>query len=89
MSEHCEMWLEKKTGAKQFRIALLAPPDVEVLGIFKPAASQDSMPERRLYVSEWYDDIKGAEGDMNRTAIDLNEKDVKFLFFREIRQESM
>jgi hypothetical protein len=82
---YCELWLESVKGMSSFRVALLAPDDFERPEGFTLASVQiDS--EKKLYLSEPIEGIKAAKKSIEATAQFYNDRDLKFLFFREIRK---
>ena len=82
---HCELWLESANGVSKLRVALLAPMDFEIPDGFFEAEVQNET-DSILYVSEWFDGIKGAKSFIDEAAQFYSEKDLRFLYFREIRK---
>ena len=86
MVSYCELWLEMKGQLKEFRVALLAPEGEELPVGFVENEFQNMLPEKKLYVSQWFDGIAAAKKAMNNAAQFYTDRDIKFLFFREIRK---
>ncbi len=85
---YCELWLESVGGMSSFRVALLAPDEFELPEGFTLAAVQiDS--EKKLYLSEPIDGIKAAKKSIEAAAQFYSDRDLKFLFFREIRKPTI
>ncbi|MFW9795291.1 MAG: hypothetical protein ACFFEE_13370 [Candidatus Thorarchaeota archaeon] len=82
---YCELWLESKGGLSQFRVALLAPEEFDLPEGFTLANSQHD-PDKKFYVSCWYDGIVAAKKAIDAAAQFYSERDLKFLYFREIRK---
>jgi hypothetical protein len=82
---YCELWLESVGGMSSFRVALLAPDEFELPEGFALADAQiDS--EKKLYLSEPIEGIKAAKKSIEAAAQFYSDRDLKFLFFREIRK---
>ncbi|MFW9933691.1 MAG: hypothetical protein ACFFDR_13685 [Candidatus Thorarchaeota archaeon] len=81
---HCELWLEMK--GKSFRVALLVPAEIDIAEEYIECEDYEHPSGKGLYVTKWYDGIHDARDKMDATAQFYNDKGVKFLFFREIRQ---
>lgn len=86
---HCELWLEMKIGMKEIRVALLAPVGFEIPEDFNKLEMDDKIPDKILYVTEWIEGIKRAKEKMNEAAQFYNDREIKFLFFRELRKPSI
>ncbi|MFW9961727.1 MAG: hypothetical protein ACFFDV_11955 [Candidatus Thorarchaeota archaeon] len=85
---YCELWLESVKGMSCFRVALLAPDEFELPAGFILATIQiDS--EKKLYLSEPIDGIKAAKKCIEAAAQFYSDRDLKFLFFREIRKSTV
>ena len=82
---YCELWLESKAGLSQFRVALLVPDEFELPEGFALSGAQPN-PNKKFYVSEWYDGIKEAKKAIDAAAQFYSDKNLKFLYFREIRK---
>ena len=82
---YSELWLESEGGLSQFRVALLAPVEYEIPEGFTLADNQID-PEKKFYVSEWLDGIVAAKKAIDAAAKYYNDRDLKFLYFREIRK---
>jgi hypothetical protein len=82
---HCELWLESANGVSRLRVALLAPEDFEIPDGFTKAEVQKEE-DSTLYVSDWFDGIKPAKSFIDEAAQFYSDKDLKFLYFREIRK---
>ncbi|MHA1928244.1 MAG: hypothetical protein ACTSV2_06665 [Candidatus Thorarchaeota archaeon] len=83
---HSELWLEMKGSMKQFRVALLIPEGFEIPEGFSQAEKQRTDTEKIFLVTEWIDGIKKAKDEINRAAKFYNDREIKFLFFRELRK---
>ncbi|TFG11954.1 hypothetical protein EU537_10785 [Candidatus Thorarchaeota archaeon] len=75
-----------KEGFKVFRVALLVPIEFDVPGEFEKSAVQPDLPEKQLFVSDWFDGIAGAKELMDDAAEFYGDRKIKYLFFREIRR---
>ena len=85
---YCELWLESVKGMSCFRVALLAPDEFEIPEGFALSEVQiDS--EKKLYLSEPIDGIKAAKKSIEAAAQYYSDRDLKFLFFREIRKATI
>ena len=82
---YCELWLESVKGMSSFRVALLAPEEFERPEGFTLVSIQTNS-EKKLYLSEPIDGIKAAKKSIEAAAQFYNDRDLKFLFFREIRK---
>lgn len=82
---YCELWLESTKGASSFRVALLAPDDFELPEGFALSEIQID-DEKKLYVSEWFEGIIAAKKAIDLAAQFYSDRDLKFLYFREIRK---
>ncbi len=82
---YCELWLESKGGLSQFRVALLVPDDFELPEGFTLADAQHD-PDKKFYVSEWHHGIAQAKKAIDAAAQFYSDRDLKFLYFREIRK---
>ena len=82
---YCELWLESEGGTSSFRVALLAPDEYELPDGFCLSDAQID-PEKKLYVSDWYDSIMAAKKAIDIAAKFYSDRDLKFLYFREIRE---
>ncbi|TFG34243.1 hypothetical protein EU527_04295 [Candidatus Thorarchaeota archaeon] len=82
---YCELWLESPGGTSSFRVALLAPDEFELPeGFVLSDAQIDS--EKKLYVSNWFEGIIAAKKAIDVAAQFYSDRDLKFLYFREIRR---
>ncbi|MFW9964715.1 MAG: hypothetical protein ACFFCX_14200 [Candidatus Sifarchaeia archaeon] len=82
---YCELWLESKSGLAQFRVAILVPDEFDIPEGFTLANAQHD-PDKKFYVSEWYDGIKTAKKTIDAAAQFYSDRNLKFLYFREIRK---
>ena len=82
---YCELWLESEGGLSKFRVALLAPDEFKLPDGFTFSDSQID-PDKKLYVSEWFDGIVAAKKAIDAAAQFYQDHDLKFLYFREIRK---
>ncbi|MFW9975370.1 MAG: hypothetical protein ACFFDQ_08915 [Candidatus Thorarchaeota archaeon] len=77
--------MESKGGLSQFRVALLVPDGFELPEGFTLADTQHD-PDKKFYVSEWHDGIITAKKAIDTAAKFYSDRDLKFLYFREIRK---
>ena len=82
---YCELWLESGGGLSKFRVALLAPDEFELPEGFTLADAQHD-PDKKFYVSDWYEGIVAAKKAIDAAAQFYTDRDLKFLYFREIRK---
>lgn len=82
---HCELWLESANGVSRLRVALLTPDEFEIPEGFTEAEVQ-RYDDGTLYVSDWLDGIKAAKTFIDGAAQFYSDRDLKFLYFREIRK---
>jgi hypothetical protein len=82
---YSELWLESEGGLSQFRVALLVPDEFDIPEGFTIADAQID-PDKKFYVSEWYEGIVVAKKAIDEAAQFYTDRDLKFLFFREIRK---
>ena len=82
---YCELWLEMREGSSKIRAVLLAPKEVEVPSGFERLLV-DSHSGKILYITDWFDGIKKAKDSMTQAAEFYNEREIKYLFFTEIRR---
>ena len=75
-----------KEGFKVFRVALLVPIEFDVPEEFDESVVQTDLPEKQLFVSEWFDGIADAKKLMDEAAEFYGDRNIKYLFFREIRR---
>jgi hypothetical protein len=87
MMTYCELWLVSVKGMSSFRVALLAPDDYDRPDGFTLAPEQTDS-EKKLYLSEPIEGIKAAKKSIEAAAQFYNDRELKFLFFREIRKPS-
>ncbi|MHA1577237.1 MAG: hypothetical protein ACTSU3_07735 [Candidatus Thorarchaeota archaeon] len=73
----------------EIRVALLAPEGFEIPEGFTKLVVEDEIPDKVLYVTEWFQGIKIAKEEMNEAAQFYNDREIKFLFFRELRNPSL
>jgi hypothetical protein len=85
---YCELWLVSVEGMSSFRVALLAPDDFELPEGFTLADKQID-PDKKLYLSSPINGIKAAKKSIEAAAKFYSDRDLKFLFFREIRKQIM
>ncbi len=64
---------------------LLAPKDVDIPEGFERLLV-DSRSGKILYITEWFEGIREAKASMTGAAEFYNEREVKYLFFTEIRR---
>ncbi|MFX1559548.1 MAG: hypothetical protein ACFFBL_03075 [Promethearchaeota archaeon] len=82
---YCELWLESGGGLSQFRVALLVPDEFELPeGFTLVDAQHDS--NKKFYVSDWYEGIVAAKKAIDAAAQFYSDRDLKFLYYREIRK---
>ena len=82
---YCELWLESEGGLSQFRVALLVPDEFDIPEDFKLSDTQID-PDKKFYVSDWIDGIIAAKKAIDAAAQFYTDRDLKFLYFREIRK---
>lgn len=82
---YSELWLESEGGVSQFRVGLLAPEDYDIPEGFTLADSQHD-PKKKFYISEWLEGIIAAKKAIDAAAQFYSDRDLKFLYFREIRK---
>jgi hypothetical protein len=82
---YSELWLESESGLSTFRVALLVPDEFEIPEGFTIADSQID-PEKKFYVSDWIEGIVAAKKVIDAAAQFYSDRDLKFLYFREIRK---
>jgi hypothetical protein len=82
---YCELWLESEGGLSKLRVALLAPDEFELPEGFTLSDTQID-PDKKFYVSDWYDGIVAANKAIDAAAQFYTDRDLKFLYFREIRK---
>lgn len=82
---YSELWLESEGGVSKFRVGLLAPDEFDIPEGFSLADNQLD-PEKKFYVSDWYEGIVAAKNAIDAAAQFYSDRDLKFLYFREIRK---
>jgi hypothetical protein len=82
---YCELWLISVEGMSRFKVALLVPDEFEIPEGFTLAANQVNQ-EKKLYFSNVLDGIKTAKEAIENAAKFYNDRNLKFLVFREIRK---
>ncbi len=82
---YCELWLESEGGMSSLRVALLAPDEYELPEGFTISESQID-PDKKLYFSEILEGIMAAKKAIDKAAEFYSERDLKFLYYREIRK---
>jgi hypothetical protein len=82
---YCELWLESEGGMASFRVALLAPEEFDLPEGFTLSESQID-PDKKLYLSEVVEGIVSAKKAIDAAAQFYSERDLKFLYYREIRK---
>ncbi len=82
---YCELWLESEGGMSSLRVALLAPDEYELPEGFTISESQID-PDKKLYYSEVLEGIMAAKKAIDKAAEFYSERDLKFLYYREIRK---
>lgn len=82
---YCELWLESEGGMSSLRVALLAPDEYELPEGFTISESQVD-PEKKLYYSDILEGIMAAKKAIDKAAEFYSERDLKFLYYREIRK---
>lgn len=82
---YSELWLESEGGLSQFRVALLVPDEFDIPQGFNIADAQLD-PDKKFYVSEWIEGIVAAKKAIDAAAQFYTDRDLKFLYFREIRK---
>jgi hypothetical protein len=82
---YCELWLESEGGLSSFRVALLAPEEFDLPQGFTLSETQID-PDKKLYLSEALEGIVAAKKAIDAAAQFYSERDLKFLYYREIRK---
>lgn len=82
---YCELWLESEGGMSSLRVALLAPDEYELPEGFTISESQVD-PDKKLYFSDVLEGIMAAKKAIDKAAEFYSERDLKFLYYREIRK---
>ncbi len=82
---YSELWLESEGGLSLLRVALLVPDEFDIPKGFSLADTQHD-PEKKFYVSEWQEGIVVAKKAIDAAAQFYTDRDLKFLYFREIRK---
>lgn len=82
---YSELWLESEGGLSLFRVALLVPDEFDIPEGFTLADTQHD-PEKKFYVLEWQEGIVAAKKAIDAAAQFYTDRDLKFLYFREIRK---
>jgi hypothetical protein len=82
---YSELWLETEGGLSQLRVALLVPDEFDIPEGFVLSDTQHD-PDKKFYVSEWYNGIAAAKKAIDAAAQYYTDRDLKFLYFREIRK---
>ena len=82
---YSELWLESEGGLSQFRVALLNPDEFNLPEGFTISDTQID-PDKKFYVSDWLDGIVAAKKAIDVAAQFYTDRDLKFLYFREIRK---
>jgi hypothetical protein len=82
---YSELWLESEGGLSQFRVALLIPDEFGLPEGFTLCDTQHDS-DKKFYVSDWIDGIVAAKKAIDDAARYYNDRDLKFLYFREIRK---
>jgi len=82
---YCELWLESEGGVSSFRVALLAPDEFDLPEGFTLSESQID-PDKKLYLSDAKEGIVAAKKAIDTAAQFYSERDLKFLYYREIRK---
>ncbi len=85
---YCELWLESEGGMSSLRVALLAPDEYELPEGFIISESQVDQ-DKKLYYSEVLDGIMAAKKAIDKAAEFYSERDLKFLYYREIRKPTI
>ena len=85
---YCELWLESEGGMSSLRVALLAPDEYDLPEGFTISESQVD-PDKKLYYSEILDGIMAAKKAIDKAAEFYSERDLKFLYYREIRKPTI
>ena len=85
---YCELWLESEGGMSSLRVALLAPDEYDLPEGFTISESQID-PDKKLYYSEVLDGIMAAKKAIDKAAEFYSERDLKFLYYREIRKPTI
>ena len=85
---YCELWLESEGGMSSLRVALLAPDEYELPEGFTISESQVD-PDKKLYYSEVLEGIMAAKKAIDKAAEFYSERDLKFLYYREIRKPTI
>ncbi|MHA1138265.1 MAG: hypothetical protein ACTSSE_17435 [Candidatus Thorarchaeota archaeon] len=82
---YCELWLESEGGVSSFRVALLVPEEFDLPEGFTISESQID-PDKKLYLSDVMEGIVAAKKAIDAAAQFYSERDLKFLYYREIRK---
>ena len=82
---YCELWLESEGGMSSFRVALLVPDEFELPDGFTLSEAQMD-PDKKLYLSEVFEGIVAAKKAIDKAAQFYSDRDLKFLYYREIRK---
>ena len=82
---YCELWLESEEGVSSFRVALLVPEEFDLPEGFTISESQID-PDKKLYLSDVMEGIVAAKKAIDAAAQFYSERDLKFLYYREIRK---
>ncbi|MCJ7817665.1 MAG: hypothetical protein MUP60_02335 [Candidatus Thorarchaeota archaeon] len=82
---YCELWLESEGGVSSFRVALLAPDEFEVPVGFTLCESQID-PDKKFFLSDVLEGIVTAKKAIDSAAQFYSDRDLKFLYYREIRK---
>ena len=82
---YCELWLESEGDMTSFRVALLVPDEFELPDGFTLSESQMD-PDKKLYLSAVLEGIVAAKKAIDKAAEFYSERDLKFLYYREIRK---
>ena len=83
---YSELWIEKSnTRTHSFRAAILVPSGWDIPKGFSKANEQSYLPDKILFVSDWFDGIHEAKKLVNEGAEFFRDRSSKFLLFMEIR----
>lgn len=81
---YCELWLESD-GISSFRVALLVPDEFDLPDGFTLSEAQID-PDKKLYLSDSKEGIVEAKKAIDSAAQFYSDRDLKFLYYREIRR---
>ena len=86
MATYVELWLEMKGEFKSFRVAMFVPTGLDLPDGFNETDLFNESGEKRFFVSEWYPTIHPAKSEIDAAAQFYTDKEIQFVFFRELRK---